>query len=142
MIGEATPSRNPAGRAGFLPNVLSLANALASLFASRAALFASESRSALLQLVGLLACALGALVFFAFGYLFLLASAVAGIASTFDLPWVWVALVVAGLHFVLAFVLILIARSRLRQPFPETAAELKKDREWLKNLEQTSRPAS
>ena len=142
MIGKATPSRNPAGRAGFLPNLLALVNALASFLESRAALFATESRGALLQLIALFACAVGALVFFSFGYLFLLASIVAGLAATFDLPWVWVALGAAALHFVVAFVFLLVARARLRHPFPETAAELKKDREWLKNLEQTSKSSS
>jgi uncharacterized membrane protein YqjE len=143
MIRETTRSRNPAGRAGFLTNLLALANALASFFESRAALFATESKHALVQLLALVACLVAALVFFVFGYVFLLASAVGTVASLLDVPWVWVALGAAGAHFVIAFVFVLIGRSRLRRrPFPETAAELKKDREWLKNLDQTSTPTS
>jgi uncharacterized membrane protein YqjE len=46
----------------------------------------------------------------------------------------------AGLHFVLAFVFVLVARSRMNKSmFEMTSAELKKDREWLKNLDKESR---
>ena len=48
-----------------------------------------------------------------------------------------VALVVALLHFIIAGVLLLVARSRITKPmFPDTVDELKRDREWLKNLNQ------
>lgn len=141
MIGGTRPSRNPAGRAGFLSNLLALANALATFFESRVALFTSESKQALVQAAVLVGCLIGALIFFLFGYIFLVASAVFGIANALDVDWVWIALCAAGAHFVLAFILVLIARSQMRKrPFPETATELKKDREWLKNLDQTSRP--
>jgi uncharacterized membrane protein YqjE len=37
----------------------------------------------------------------------------------------------------------LVARTKARKaPFRETAAELKKDREWLKNLDETTRLTS
>ncbi len=39
------------------------------------------------------------------------------------------------LHFIIALVCLLIARSRITKPmFRDTVDELKKDREWLKNL--------
>jgi len=45
----------------------------------------------------------------------------------------------ALLHFVLAFVCVVIASSRLKQKmFESTAAELKRDREWLKELDKRS----
>ena len=53
--------------------------------------------------------------------------------------WIWIALAAAGLHFLLALVCVLIARSRMKKSmFEVTAAELKKDREWLKNLDKKS----
>src|SRR5438876_1073200 len=56
---------------------------------------------------------------------------------------VWTALAAAGLHFVIALALLLVARSRMIKPlFRSTASELKKDREWLKNLDTTNQSTS
>jgi uncharacterized membrane protein YqjE len=141
MIGESSPSRNPAGRAGFLTNLLALANALAAFAESRLALFTRESKSALLQLLLLVACLVAAILLFAFGYVFLIATAIVGLARATQISWEWTALGAAGVHFVLAIVFLLVARTRMtKHPFPETSAELKKDREWLRHLDQTSRP--
>ena len=94
-------------------------------------------------MLALAACLLAALLFFAFGYVFLIAGAVVSVARAAQISWVWLALIVAGLHFLLAIICLLIARSRmLKHPFPELAAELKKDREWIKNLDRTSRPTN
>ena len=50
-----------------------------------------------------------------------------------------VALVVALVHFIIAGVLLLVARSRITKPmFRDTVVELKKDREWLKTLDQST----
>ena len=82
-----------------------------------------------------------ALLLFTFGYIFLIASAVVGLAHLARISWLWIALAAAGVHFVIALVFLLVARSRMTKPlFRATAAELKKDREWLKNLDTTSRP--
>jgi uncharacterized membrane protein YqjE len=141
MAGEATPSRNPAGRAGLLDNLLALTSALAGFFESRAALLARDSKAALVQMLVVVACLLAALLLFTFGYIFLVASAVVGLAHFAGVSWLWMALAAAGVHFVIALILGLIARWRMRKPlFGATASELKKDREWLKNLDTTSRP--
>ena len=143
MIGETTRARNPAGRAGLFTNLLALANALASFAESRLALFAKESKGALAQLLLLVACLVAAVLLFAFGYVFLVATAIVAVARATDTPGEWIALGAAVVHIVLALVCLLIARSRLTwHPFPQTAAELKKDREWLKNLDQISRPTN
>src|SRR5437016_13774036 len=143
MAGETMRSRNPAGHAGLLSNLLALVNALAGFIESRFALFAKESKAALTQLLGLAACLVAALMLFSFGYVFLVASAVVGVARFAQVSWLWTALGAAGIHIALALVCLLIARSRMtRPPFRETTAELKKDREWLKNLDETSRPAN
>ena len=141
MADEATRSRNPAGHAGLLDNLLALLNALAVFFESRFALLARDSKAALVQMFGLAACLLIALLLFTFGYIFLIASAVVGLAHLARISWLWIALAAAGVHFVIALVFLLVARSRMTKPlFRATAAELKKDREWLKNLDTTSRP--
>jgi uncharacterized membrane protein YqjE len=141
MADEATRSRNPAGHAGLLDNLLALASALVGFFESRFALFSKESKAAVVQMLGLAACLIAAVMLVAIGYVFLIVSAVAGLARLAQVSWLWVALTAAGTHFLIALVLLLVARSRMRKPlFRATASELKKDREWLKNLEMTSRP--
>jgi uncharacterized membrane protein YqjE len=143
MAFHTARSRNVAGRAGFLEAFLALCADLAGLVESRAALFVKESKKALVEIIALVVCLVAAVLFLAFGYLFLLASLVAGLARLSHLSWVWIALIVAGAHFVIALFCLLIARSRMiKRPFPELTAELKKDREWLRNLEENSRPTT
>jgi len=141
MADEATRSRNPAGHAGLLDNLLALASALAGFFESRFALFSRESKAALVQMLGLAACLIAAVMLVAIGYIFLIVSAVAGLAHLAQVSWLWVTMAAAGMHFLIALVLLLVARSRMTKPlFRAPASELKKDREWLRNLETTSRP--
>jgi uncharacterized membrane protein YqjE len=123
-------------QSGFIGSLVALASAFADFFENRAALFATESRAALVQFVLVAICLVAALLFFAFGYVFLLATAVVAIAHLAQVSWLWTALAAAGLHILIALILLLVARSGIKRPiFRETAAELKKDREWLKNLE-------
>jgi hypothetical protein len=52
-------------------------------------------------------------------------------------------LAVAVAHFVIALILLLVARSQMTKPFfRATLTELKEDREWVKNLTQTNQPTS
>jgi uncharacterized membrane protein YqjE len=121
---------------GFIGSLVALTSALAEFFESRAALFATESKAALVQFVLVAVCLVAALLFFAFGYVFLLATAVVAIAHLANVSWLWIALAAAGLHILIALILLLIAWSGIKRPvFRATAAELQKDREWLKNLE-------
>jgi uncharacterized membrane protein YqjE len=139
MAGDTMRFRNPAGHAGLLHNLLALVNDLAGFLESRIGLFARESKTALVQILVLLACIVAAAVFALFGYVFLLASAIAGLSHALHVSWIWITLGAAGLHFILALVCVLIARSRMKKSmFAATAAELKKDREWLKNLDKKS----
>ncbi len=131
--------RNPAGHAGLLHNLLALLNALVGFLESRAGLFAKESKTALVHVLVLAVCAIGAAVLVLFGYIFLILGAITGMAHALRISWVWIALVVAAVHFFLAMVCLLIARSQMKKPmFESTAVELKKDREWLKNLDKKS----
>jgi hypothetical protein len=128
------PFRNPAGRAGLLNNLVGLSNALVSFLESRFALFAAESRTALVHIVILAACVIGALVMLAFGYVFLLVGLLAALRNLLGISWLWLALGAAFLHFVLAFTALMIAKVRLSKPmFEYISAELKRDRAWLKN---------
>ena len=139
MMSESTRSRNPAGHAGLLENLLALLNALAEFFESRFALLAEESKGAAIQLLILVGCVIFALLLCALGYVFLITGAVVGLAQLIGISWPWIALAAAVVHFIVALVLLLVARSRVTKPlFRATLTELKKDREWLKNLDATN----
>jgi uncharacterized membrane protein YqjE len=140
MPGEAMRFRNPAGHAGLLNNLLSVLNALVGFFETRVALFGFEAKAALTHIIVLVACLAAALALVALGYVFLLVSGIVAVAHALGISWVWIAMMVAGFHFVLAFIALLIAHARLTHPmFEATAAELKRDRQWLKELDQRSR---
>ena len=139
MSSESSPSRNPAGHYGLLDNALGLLSAIAEFFESRFALAAQESKAAGLQILILVVCVIAALALCVMGYVFLIVSAVVGLAHLLGISWPVVALVVALAHFIIAGVLLLVARSRITKPmFRDTVEELKKDREWLKTLNQST----
>ncbi len=143
MAGENSPSRSRPRQAGFIGSLVALASALADFFESRAALFATESKAALVQFVLVALCLVAALLFFAFGYVFLLATVVVAVAHLAKVSWLWTALAAAGLHILIALIFLLVARAGIKRPiFRATTAELKKDREWLKNLETTNQTRS
>ncbi len=139
MPGENSPSQSRTRQTGFIGSLVALASTLADFFESRAALFATESKAALIQFVLVAICLIAGLLFFAFGYVFLLATAVVAVAHLAKVSWLWTALAAAGLHLLMALIFLLIARSGIKRPiFRATTAKLKKDREWLKNLETTN----
>src|SRR2546430_5857868 len=136
MAGENSRWRSRMRQTGFIGSLVALASALADFFESRAALFATETKAAGIQFVLIALCLVGTLLFFAFGYVFLLATAVVAIAPLANVSWLWIALDAAALHIFIALILLVVALNRIKKPiFRETAAELKKDREWLKSLE-------
>ena len=137
MSSESPSSRNPAGRSGLIDNALGLLSAIVEFFEIRFALAAQESKAAALQLLILVGCVIAALALCVMGYVFLIVGAVVGIAHLLGTSWPVVALVVALVHFIIAGALLLVARSRIAKPmFRDTRDELKKDREWLKTLNQ------
>jgi len=128
-------------QAGLVHNLLGLVNSFVEFLVVRAALFERESKVALGHLLLVLGAVFAALLFLTLGYFFLLVSVVVAIAHFAGVSWIWVALAGALVHFILAIICLLIARSRLRPwPYAELRAELTKDREWLRNLEHTSEP--
>ena len=140
MAGETMRFRNPAGHAGLLHNLVSLVNSLVGFLESRLALFTKESKTALVHILILVGCLAAAAFLVVFGYLFLVASVIMALAHALHISWVKIALMAAGLHFLLAFICVMIARNRMnKRMFEMTGVELKKDRQWLKNLDKQSR---
>jgi uncharacterized membrane protein YqjE len=143
MAREPMRFRNPAGHAGLITNLLALLNALAGFIESRVALFTKEAKLALVQALILAACLVGAAILFGLGYVFLIAAVIVGVAHIAQISWVWTAVAAAVVHFLFALICLLVARSKAKKPpFRETTAELKKDREWLKDLDTTTRLTS
>jgi uncharacterized membrane protein YqjE len=139
MISESPRSRNPAGHAGLLENLLALLTGLAEFFESRFALVAQESKAAAVQVLILVGCLIFALLLCAVGYVFLITGVVVELAHLAGISWPWIALATAAVHFIIALALLVVARSRITKPlFRNTRAELKKDREWLKDLDTTN----
>jgi uncharacterized membrane protein YqjE len=139
MSSGGPTSRNPAGHSGLLENALGLISAVAAFFESRFVLLAQESKSAAVQLLILVGCVIAALALCVMGYVFLIVSAVVGLAHLLGTSWPVVALIVALVHFIIAGVLLLVARSWITKPmFRDSIDELKKDREWLKTLNQST----
>jgi len=139
MSSESPPSRNPAGHTGLLGNALALLSAVVEFFETRLALAAQESKSAGVQILILIGCLVFAGALCVMGYVFLMVSAIVGLAHLAGTSWPWIALIVGLVHFIIALVLLVVARSRITKPmFRETVDELKKDREWLRNLNQST----
>jgi hypothetical protein len=70
-----------------------------------------------------------------FGWALLLAGGVALLASSLGLPWHWIALAVAAIHLLAAWLIVNSGRSNPPPAFPLTKAEFLKDREWIENLQ-------
>lgn len=129
--------RNPAGYPGLGANLKAFLGSGMRFVETRLSLATKEAKGTLLRLVTLLACAVIALVLVLLAYLLLMAFAIAGIAHLLGVWWIWVALVWALLHILIAFFCLVIARGQLKHPmFQETRGVLKEDTEWLKNLDQ------
>src|ERR1700747_973708 len=139
MSSESPRPRNPAGHSGLLDSALGLISAIVEFFESRFVLLAQESKSAAVQLLILVGCVIMALALCLMGYVFLIVSAVVGLAHLLGTSWLVIALVVALVHFIIAGGLLLVARSRITKPmFRDTVGEIKKNRQVLKTLNQST----
>src|SRR5206468_11274849 len=116
MMSESIRSRNPAGHAGLLENLLALLNALAEFLESRFALLTEESKGAAVQLLILVGCVIFALLLCALGYVFLITVAVVGLAHLIGISWSCVALGAAVVHSLVTLLLLRVAYSRIVRP--------------------------
>lgn len=141
MAGRPMPLRSPVGHAGLLQTLRALVASLTQFLESRLKLAARESKAALLHLMVGLACLVATAVFSICGYVFFIVFVIFEIAHLLTVPWFWVALGLALIHFVAALLCLVIARGQARHlVLRDTASVLKEDTEWLKNLDQTKRP--
>ncbi len=137
-MGEPMRFRNPAGYPGLRANLSAILSSGTRFLESRLSLASKEAKGAITHLVTLVACFIAAAVLALLGYLLLIVFAIVGLAHLLGISWIWMALVVALLHFGGAILCVVIARGQFKRPvFRDTAAVLKEDTEWLKNLDQT-----
>ncbi len=137
-MGAPMRFHNPAGYAGLGANLSAVVSSAARFLESRFSLASKEAKTAVVHLVTLVACIVAAALLVLLGYLFLLVFIVVGVAHLIGISWIWTALVVGLLHFGGALLCVVIARGQFKRPvFRDTAAVLKEDTEWLKNLDQT-----
>lgn len=122
------------GTTGMVGRTRAFLAACAQYASARLRLASIEGREAGEHSLVLLLLVVAVIVLATFGWLFiclavvfLFAKAIGGASA-----WVWSALVMAGLHFAVVFLLALVLKSKLGKTlFPLTTAELKKDQEWL-----------
>jgi uncharacterized membrane protein YqjE len=132
--------RNPAGHVGLRQNIASFIASLTQFIQSRLQLAVRDSKAAAGHLVTMVVCGIAAALLVLFGYIFLLIFAIVGLAHLIGISWIWMALILALLHFAGALFCLVIARANAKHPmFRDTASVLKEDTEWLKNLDQTKR---
>jgi uncharacterized membrane protein YqjE len=124
-------------RTGTFSHLVRLFSSAAQYLTARFSLVGVEAKEAGLRYgigVGMIAAGLFVAIL---GYVFLVITAVFGIAAAFDAEHAWI-IVMGGaalLHLGGAVVLAFLARRRLKEgAFSETVEELKKDQAWLSNL--------
>ena len=135
---EPAPGSGTTGVAGRARTFLA---ACAQYASARLRLFLLEGREAAAYGFKLLILVGAAMVLAAFGWLFACLAAVFLLAKAFGGAngWVWAALLMAGLHFAGVITLGFLLKAKLGTTlFPTTAAELKKDQEWLDQQTRTN----
>jgi uncharacterized membrane protein YqjE len=132
---HAEPRTDDPQSPGFIGHLSALLAAKLAYLRVRLELAGLEGKEAAVHAAIILGLAVGGLIAVVFGYFFLVFALVFLIALAFGggTSWIWVLLGAAGVHFVVAVALVLIAKGKLGTPlFSLTREELKKDQEWLK----------
>lgn len=116
-------------------------SAAAHYFKARFQLLTVEGKSAGLRYALALALGVGGLFIAMLGYIFLVITAVFGVAAAWDWRHAWIVVlgITALLHLGSAVALVLLAWHRIKaKSFEGTIEELKKDQEWLTQLTKQS----
>jgi uncharacterized membrane protein YqjE len=124
-------------RTGTFAHLSGFLSCIAQYVSARLSLIGIEAKDAGLLYGTAAAMVAGALFVAVLGYIFLVITAVFGIAAAFDAKHAWIVVlgVAAALHLGGAVVLVLLARQRVKGGvFASTLEELKKDQTWLKTL--------
>ncbi len=135
-MGPAAPgSAGPDKQAGFQDSPANWREALVGLVTSRIALIQLESKDAARDGAKRAVLVLITLGCVFFGWILLLAATVSLIAGAFGWPWDRVALALGGIHLLVAFICLKMAKPSGNPTFPITRAEFQKDREWIEKFQ-------
>ena len=138
MADPASPS--PASRqeaqGGLVAALLGFSSSLGRHLLAILSLAGLESREAAAVYLRVAAVFIAGLVFAVLGYVLVLFFLAFLLAMVFGVDWIWIALAFAVFHLGVAFFCAMYVRTNISAPvFPDTAAELKKDLEALKNFQ-------
>ena len=104
-------------------------------FQARLNLLQFEAKEAGTDLIIRLLCFLVAAMFCGLTYLIALVGGIAWLSIGRDWTWYKVTLIVAGIHLLIAVLLIAVGKRRFgRKPFRDSVDEFKRDREWLEEM--------
>lgn len=132
MTGHTTPNGLPAGDEGLTENLRALAASFTAFLRARLHLAGIESKEAAAHYFKIILWLLAGLLGLFLGYIFLCIAAVFLLSKMLCVSWLWILLVMGGVHVAVAVAAVVIARSKFTQPmFGATITELKKDQQWL-----------
>lgn len=101
---------------------------------ARIKLFQFEAKEIRGEILVKLFVVLTAFLFFALGYVTILAGFVGLLSHYYEWSWPKAVLSTGAVHVIVAFALLVIAKKRLSQAaFKDSLKEIKKDRQWLEN---------
>jgi len=105
---------------------------MAAYLGARFQLLGLESREAFGHYLKILVLLAAGFIGFVFGYIFFCIAGVFLISSSLRISWMWTLLAVGILHFVIAGIAVILARSGFaKSMFSATIEEFKKDQTWL-----------
>ncbi len=133
-----TPGSSPfpkaAPRQGLGDLTSSTLAALLDHLLARIKLFQFEAKEIRGEILVKLFVVLTAFLFFALGYVTVLAGGLGMLSHYYEWSWPKVVICTGALHVFVAFVLLIIAKKRLSQAaFRDSLKEIEKDRQWLEN---------
>jgi len=140
MPDEHPDSRLPSNEAGQFPspNETELPKnwieALTGLVSSRIAIFQIEAKEAASSALAKILPLILALSFSLMAWLLLVAGLIGFISQGCGWSWYDAAFALAGGHLLLGVLMLLLVRSKPKEPFTVTRAEFEKDRKWLNKL--------
>jgi len=105
------------------------------LVTSRIALFQLEAKQAAARNAGRAVMMVGASLATLVMWILLIAAITGMVHAFMNFAWYWTCLIIAGIHLLVAVILIRFACAPGPPTFKHTRSEFQKDREWLQNLQ-------
>jgi uncharacterized membrane protein YqjE len=141
MAVPTTSGEHPPEKEGLIDHLRALAASVAAYLGARLQLAGMESREAAGHYLKILVLLIAAFFAFVFGYIFLCLAGVFILQHFLKWSWTWIMLGLAGVHFAVAVIAILLVKSKFpKAVFAATIAEFKKDQTWLNTPRTTTKP--